>query len=272
MTSSRRLAAAGPAREALRAFADAEGRSVLARVRMGGHEWVDGVAAEVVRPAASLLKMALGLAAERALADGTLDPSGTVPAGAIDGTGRDGSVTALLDRATALSPGDLLGLLLGASDNAAARWFAQRIPATAVQESLREAGCTDTTLAMDPESAWVLEGTTTCADALRLLATGSDETRYPRCAHALRHSIRNSRIPLGAQDADIRIAHKTGTMTGLAHDVALLQCRQGSLEIAFLTERQHDTLVAGYAMGVCTRSVLEAWGLSVHRTVSIDGS
>lgn len=31
---------------------------------------------------------------------------------------------------------------------------------------------------------------------------------------------------------------------------------------------QHDTLVTGYEMGICTRSLLEHFGLQVTRTVS----
>jgi hypothetical protein len=51
----------------------------------------------------------------------------------------------------------------------------------------------------------------------------------------------------------------------------VLECVGGTAQIAFLTESQHDTLVTGYAMGLCTRQVLDAWGLSVRTTVSVVG-
>jgi len=41
------------------------------------------------------------------------------------------------------------------------------------------------------------------------------------------------------------------------------------VSLAFLTEHQHDTLVTGYEMGICTRGLLQAWGLAVRRTRSL---
>ncbi|WP_367116324.1 serine hydrolase [uncultured Lamprocystis sp.] len=101
-----------------------------------------------------------------------------------------------------------------------------------------------------------------------MLRAAADSARYPCTANALRRSIRNSRIPLGANDLDVQILHKTGSLTGVAHDVALLECVEGRVWAAFLTEQQHDTLITGYAMGICTRHVLQAWGLAVQRTSS----
>lgn len=114
-----------------------------------------------------------------------------------------------------------------------------------------------------------LAGFTTARDALRLLEASADAPAWPLTANALRNNVRDSRIPLGATDLDIAIAHKTGSLPGIAHDVAVVECAGGRLAIAFLTEAQHDTLVAGYEMGVCTRAVLEAWGLGARATRSI---
>ena len=55
-------------------------------------------------------------------------------------------------------------------------------------------------------------------------------------------------------------------MTGVAHDAAVLDCDRGQVIVAFLSDAQHDTLVTGYEMGLCTRGVLQTWGLSVRRT------
>lgn len=261
--------AADRAAAALRAFADPGGRSVMVDLAMGDHRWSDGVGEHVPRPAASLLKTALGIAVERAFDAGRLDPGESVPVGAVGDLA--GSVLALLEPAVTVTSADLLSLTLGASDNTAARWLAQRVPPADVLAVLADLGCRDTTVRLDASAPDLLQGQTTCADALALLTACADPGRHPRCATALRRSIRNSRIPLGAREEDIVVAHKTGTLPGLAHDVAILECAAGTVQIAFLTDRQHDTLVTGYAMGMCTRDVLEAWGLAVRRTVSVDG-
>ena len=65
------------------------------------------------------------------------------------------------------------------------------------------------------------------------------------------------------------IAHKTGTLRGVAHDVAHLTCDRGDAWLAFLSYDQHDTLVTGYEMGVATRSLLEYAGLQVTSTRSV---
>jgi hypothetical protein len=102
-----------------------------------------------------------------------------------------------------------------------------------------------------------------------LIRSAADPDRFPACARALQHSIINSRIPLGVTAEDIDIAHKTGTLTGVAHDVAHLACRGGDVWLAFLSESQHDTLVTGYEMGLCTRELLECVGLQVMRSRSV---
>jgi hypothetical protein len=114
-----------------------------------------------------------------------------------------------------------------------------------------------------------LTGTTTADDAVRLVRRLRDPGRYPMCLQALRNTLHASRIPLGADEADVVVAHKTGSLAGVAHDVAVLDCAGGTVLIAFLTDQQHDTLVAGYEMGICTRGVLQTWGLSVRHTAGL---
>ena len=100
-------------------------------------------------------------------------------------------------------------------------------------------------------------------------AASTDAARNPLTAAALHNTIRSSRIPLGADGLDVRLAHKTGSLAGVAHDVANIDCVHGTLSLAFLTEDQHDTLVSGYEMGICTRGLLQAWGLAVRRSRSL---
>ncbi len=246
-----RISAPDAARAALDAYA-APGRSALVRVRTAGVDWESGVEPDQPYRAASLLKLGIAIAVEDGMQDGRIDPDAEITVRELRARPDENSVTDLLNPSTILRLRDALALMIGASDNTCARWLSSIVGS-----------------AGEPEAART--GLTTCREALDLLRTAADRQQYPLTAHALRHSIRNSRIPLGATDADVSIAHKTGSLSGLAHDVALIECDAGVAEIAFLTDRQHDTLVTGYAMGICTREVLTAWGLAARSTVSVDG-
>ena len=239
------------AQAALDAYA-APGRSALIRIRTAGIEWEGGVDAERPYRAASLLKLGIAIAVENGIRDGRVDRDTEITVRQLGARPDDHSVLDLLDPSTILRLRDALSLMVGASDNTCARWLS-----------------TIASPGQDPDTSLV--GITNCRAALDLLREASDADRFPITAHALRHSIRNSRIPLGATEADVVVAHKTGSLTGLAHDVALITCDAGTAEIAFLTDGQHDTLVTAYAMGICTRDVLTAWGLSTRSTVSVDG-
>ncbi len=261
--------AVAAAERALAEYAGEPGRSALIRIRSGDRVWEGGVEVDVVRPAASLLKLAVAVAAEEAVNEGRLDPDHWIPTSELEPAPRDASVLTLLDPARGISVREAVALMLGASDNPSTRWLVEQVGLTRIEGVVRELACEQTQIKEDAAAG--VAGVTTCRDALTLLASASDPARYPISSWALQHSIRNSRIPLGAKEDDIRIAHKTGTLSGLAHDVAVLECTGGTAEIAFLTQGQHDTLVTGYAMGQCTREVLAAWGLSVRTTVSADG-
>ena len=256
------------ARAAVDAFAREKGRSVSVRVETLDRAWSYGVAVDVHRPAASLLKLPLAVAAETALLVGDLEPTDEVPVYDLLHEGDGPSVLHALVPQHRLSVAEILGLAMSASDTPCARWLLAAVGIGAVRAAAEQAGCADTTVEPASGAAGPLRGLTTADDAIRLLAAASDPDRCPVTARALDHSVRNSRIPLGANADDIRIAHKTGTLAGVAHDVAVIRCRTATVRLAFLTDAQHDTLVAGYEMGICTREVLVAFGLEVVSTAS----
>lgn len=68
--------AVAAAERALADYAGKPGRSALIRIRSGNHAWEEGVEVNVVRPAASLLKLAVAVAAEEAVNDGRLRQEG----------------------------------------------------------------------------------------------------------------------------------------------------------------------------------------------------
>jgi beta-lactamase class A len=254
----------------LRAFAREPGRSVLARVETPAAAWEGGVAAEEPHPAASLLKVPLAMAAERAFATGELDADATVAVERLDAGGWGPEPLRVLHPGLLLTAADVLGLCLSLSDRACTTWLLDAVGVAAVRGVVADLGCSATTVDEDRDGPGApLVGLTTARDALRLLAASQDAGRYPLTARALRHTVHNSRIPLGADDLDVRVAHKTGSLFGVANDAAVIECDGGTLALAFLTEQQHDTLVSGYEMGICTRGLLQAWGLAVRRTRSL---
>ena len=251
----------------LREFARDPGRSVFVRVRTADTEWTGGVHEDVSRPAASLLKLPLAMALEPRLLDQAPQRVGDL----IDERD-DASTLMALDPDRLLAPAEILRLMLSASDNPCARWALRSVGLQAVRAATVDSGALATTVDEESDEPGMLTGTTTARDAVTLLDDTLDRTRFPVSAFALEHSIRNSRIPLGATTDDVRVAHKTGTLGGVASDVARLTCRTGAMSIAFLTDSQHDLLVTGYEMGICTRGLLEHFGLQVTRTVSAEVS
>jgi beta-lactamase class A len=262
--------AADAARRAIDDYA-APGRSALIRIRTHDAAWEYGVDPDRQHRAASLLKLGIAIAAEDEIRAGAIDPVADITVRELGARPDDHSVLDLLNPDTILHVSNVVSLMVGASDNACTRWLFTLVGIDKVEAAIASVGCAATTIQRATDGGVPITGMTTCRDALELLQVASDRDRCPITSHALKHSIRNSRIPLGATAADISIAHKTGSLFGLAHDVAILECVQGQADIAFLTDGQHDTLVAGYAMGICTREVLTAWGLTTTFTVSVDG-
>jgi len=237
------------------------------RVRTADAEWTGAVNEDVSRSAASLLKIPLAMALETLLAKQSPQRVGDL----LDERD-DASVLMALDPNRVLAPAEILRLMLSASDTPCARWALRSVGLPAVRAAVRDCGAVDTTVDEDVGEPGMLTGTTTARDAVTLLDAALDRTRFPVSAYALEHSIRNSRIPLGATDEDVLVAHKTGTLSGVASDVARLTCRSGAMSIAFLTDSQHDILVTGYEMGICTRGLLDHFDLQVTRTVSAEVS
>ena len=254
----------------LRDYASEPGRSVLVRVETPTRMWEGGIAADEGRPAASLLKLPLAMAVEDAIASGAIDTGAVVPVGALVDAWAGAGPLRVLRPDLSLAVADVLGLCLALSDRACATWLLAAVGFDAVRAVVAGLRCDATTFEAAPDDpGGPLVGRTTARDALRLVEASADEARYPLTASALRNNVRDSRIPLGADGLDVQLAHKTGSLPGVAHDVAVLDCAGGTLSIAFLTEGQHDTLVSGYAMGICTRGLLEAWGLAVRRGRSL---
>lgn len=262
-------AARAQCRRLLAQFAREAGRSAAIHVKAGGAEFTEGVCEEVARPAASLLKVPLVMAAEEALQDGSLRARKRIKVSDLL-AGFDGpSALRVLSPGSPLHVAELIGLAIALSDQACSAWLLGAVGITRVRALIEREGLAIEALSDPLAAGGPLTGTATASAALRLIELADDPTRYPLLATSLEQVVQASRIPLGATEEDLRVAHKTGSLSGVANDVAVIECAAGSVRLAFLSEHQHDTLITGYEMGICTRGLLEASGLVAQNSFSL---
>jgi beta-lactamase class A len=100
---------------------------------------------------------------------------------------------------------------------------------------------------------------TTADDQLRLLRRLHAEPRWGPVVTALASSVRNTRLPLLLPD-DLVVAHKTGTLAGVANDAGILYGREVDLAVAVLTDGQADPPRTNLAIGELARDVWAALG------------
>lgn len=253
-TSAQQRAAAALAR-----FGGAEGGRSAAVVSLRGVALRVAHDADAVRPAASVLKLAVAGAALAAEREGALDleaPIRCAELAEVDGP----SVLGVLGADHELSLRELCGVALATSDNPAAEAVLRRVGGERVRRLLDGLGLTRTTLANGYDQRGVDDArrsTTTAAEALilaRELIHGDREiSRMLEC------SVRNTRIPLRLPEGT-RAPHKTGSLRDVANDVGVVYGEQTDLAVAFLCEGQVDTARTSIAIGDCVAELRRAVG------------
>jgi beta-lactamase class A len=216
----------------------------------------------VVRPGASLLKLAVVLALEEAHAAGALDATAAVARGDLPET-RFPSVLRVLEPGHRLTLRELGGLVLATSDNPAADHLLAVVGVDRVARLLAESGCHATRLEAgftDAElGAAGRLNVTTADDLVRLLRRLHHEPTWRSVVTALASSVRNTRLPLLLPD-ELVVAHKTGTLAGVANDAGILYGAHVDLIIAVLTDGQADPPRTNLAIGELARDVWAALG------------
>lgn len=149
----------------------------------------------------------------------------------------------------AFEPGDqvslkaLIGLMLIVSDNPATSAVLDAIGKPRVNAWLDEKGLTETNLDVGFEDASL--GTplranlTTASDCLLLLQMIDTDPAYAPIKHMLANNLRNERIPKLLPDEAV-IAHKTGTLNGLCHDVAIVESPEAAFYLVVLADGLPD--------------------------------
>jgi beta-lactamase class A len=207
-------------------------------------------------PAASLIKIPVLIEAFRQEQEGTLSLDETLPIRLEDRVGGFG-VLKEMPSLTALSLRDLLVLMTVISDNTAANLCISRVGMAAVNATCRSLGFGGTILQrrmMDTEARERgLDNFTTPADMAALLEmlAGNRILTPGRCGLAIEIMKRqqvNDRLPL-LLPAGTPVAHKTGELGGVRHDVGIVYAPAGPLVVAVLTSGFGTPLGAGLIGG-----------------------
>ena len=175
-----------------------------------------------------------------------------------------GSLLDALDPATSLTLADLCALMLAASDNTAANFLLDLVGMGEINETITRMNLKQTHIArrfMDFEAqAAHRENTTSAADMLELLSLvrggalpGAPRLRAMLAAQLVANDLR-AWLPPHAQ-----LAHKEGSLDGMAHDAGIVTGPGGSCVYCVLTSEQADLPMARATIGRVLRHLWQAW-------------
>ena len=198
--------------------------------------------ADLPMPSASLVKLAIACAAAQAGHDGLLDMSATRLAGSLDETFYC-SILQAFDADHPLTLKALIGLMLIVSDNPATSAVLDAVGMDKVNAWLRTNQLNATHLEVGFDDASLGQplraNLTTAADCLRLLKLIDQVSGFAFVKRMLANNLRNERIPKYLPDSAV-IAHKTGTLNGLVHDIALIESPDAAYYLVILADRLDD--------------------------------
>ncbi len=225
-------------------------------------------------PAASVIKLPVLVEALRQAQSRDLRLEERLPVRAEDKVGGFG-ILKEMESVVEVTLLDLLTLMVIISDNTAANLCIERVGMAAVNESMTALGLRGTVLQrkmMDMKARERgLDNFTTPADAallLELLATKQILTPE-NCDLAIgimrRQQVRD-RLPLYLPQ-DIPIAHKTGELPEVRHDVGIVLAKSGPVVIAALTKGFGTRLGKGLVGGEASALIAEI-GRSVYQAIA----
>lgn len=220
-------------------FADRPGEiSVIVRSKSDPALFV-AINANTPFPSASLVKVAIACTAFDAP---DLDLTKTVPVDTLDET----FYCSILQ---AFEPGDeltlksLIGLMLIVSDNPATSAILDVVGMDRVNQWLQTHGLTGTNISVGFDDASLgaplRANLTTAEDCCNLLHKVDTMEQFAVLKHILRNNLRNERIPKLLPD-EAKIAHKTGTLNGLMHDIALIESPAAAYYLIILADNLPD--------------------------------
>ncbi len=195
--------------------------------------------AQLPLPSASVIKAAIACAA---FDEPDLDLRQPVTLADLDATFYC-SIIQAFDPGDQISLKALIGLMLIVSDNPATSAVLDAVGRPRVNAWLQEKGLTATNLEVGFEDASLgaplRANLTTAQDCLSLMQLIDIEPAYAPIKHMLANNLRNERIPKLLPDEAV-IAHKTGTLNGLFHDVAIVESPEAAFYLIVLADGLPD--------------------------------
>lgn len=187
-------------------------------------------------PSASVIKAAIACAAAK------LDLSRSIPKSDLDDTFYC-SILHAFDEGDQLTLKNLIGLMLIVSDNPSTTAVLDAIGMDKVNDWLARNGLEQSILSIgfddDALGAPLRANLTTAEDCLTLLKIIDQDPKYAFIKRMLANNLRNERIPKCLPD-DAVIAHKTGTLAGLMHDIAIIESPVAAYYLVILGDGLED--------------------------------
>jgi len=203
---------------------------------------------------ASVIKVAIACTAADQAAMGKLDLTQSIPKHTLNKTFYC-SILEAFDAGDTLTLQALIGVMLIVSDNPATTAVLDAVGMDSVNSWCAANGMTDTNLCIGFDDVSLgpplRANLTTASDCLTLLKAVDTQPAYAFIKRMLQNNLRNERIPKFLPD-DARIAHKTGTLAGLVHDVAIVTSPVADYYLLVLADGLDDT--ATFASYVATVS------------------
>lgn len=190
---------------------------------------------EMPLPSASLIKIAIACAAAD---DPQVDLSKPIKVSDLDATFYC-SILQAFDPIDEISLKSLIGLMLIVSDNPATTAVLDAIGIDKVNAWLASNGLNETNLDVGFDDASLgnplRANQTNAQDCFHLLKLVDTDPAYAFIKHMLANNLRNERIPKQLPDEAV-IAHKTGTLNGLVHDIAIIESSDASYYLVILAD------------------------------------
>jgi beta-lactamase class A len=244
---------------AVSAFVNEEPLRAVALGSLRGPVIKFSVNGELSLPAASLVKLPLATAIYEQAAIGKLALDERVVRRDLGRTAYPSILEVFSDDHT-FTLRELCGLMLATSDNPTSQYLLERVGTHPVNAEAQRLGASRTRIVVGFLDVLLGEegraNITTADDSLLIVEALATNPAYKSLITALRNNLRNFRMPLRLPDT-LPVAHKTGSLTGVAVDAGIAFGRNVDLAVAFLSDHQSDTARTSLSIGDCMGQI---WG------------
>jgi beta-lactamase class A len=257
------LSASQEIKAAIAEFVKGKERSVAIRSLRGSPQISMGAHEDVQRPAASLLKLPLAMTLWDMAKSGDISLSKVVRESALPKS-RYPSIINIFDADHNFLLREICGLMLSVSDNPCTQYIINLVTIDRVNESLQAWRCDNSLMVTgysDNEllSPLARSNYTTASDLVKVMALAYSQERYSSLLEFLKQGVRKYRLPHYLPE-DLPVANKTGSLSGVANDAAIIYGNSYDLAVAVLTDAEDDDMLTGAHMGNLAKTILEILG------------